>query len=484
MLMTQRLLFQKLPVSLFVPLAAPLAELYADVLLRLFIATQQHQEPLSWELCISLIVEIIEDREHTEQLTLWEEAPPEEGENAGRDTRSRATEILRHLKQYQWLREEIQADGTLVYSLPEIAFRLLRLFHEIATGREERLQGVICNIHDLLQAAVREGNASIRIPQALQETHRLLSRLKELQHTIGLHIEHVLKQTTLKDILEHSFIAYLHQVTRSSYHELRTTDHVSRFRLAIYEAISLLHMRYQEGSNSLPPHQEFLSAQDLLDDLAEIQEQFDQLDDLLQAIDLRHSQFFDAAVRAIQLKLGAATRTSGHLHRILRTLMQKWVSFPQEQQDGEDSLPFTLDQLIVLHSLEWLDAQSLMSPRRPSEPFVPAPDTTLPPSQEAIEAARLETLQRLSRAYSRERVRRFAAKLLGEQDEQRIGAISLSGPDDLPMLIYLRQYGKDGALGYVVEEVADAAWIERAGIGFRDFLVRRVGSGSSPPTSG
>ncbi len=89
--MTQRLLFQKLPVSLFVSLVTSLAELYADVLLRLFITTQQHRESLSWELCISLIVEVIEDRENTEQLALWGEASPEEGVNASQDTRSRAT---------------------------------------------------------------------------------------------------------------------------------------------------------------------------------------------------------------------------------------------------------------------------------------------------------------------------------------------------------------------------------------------------------
>lgn len=481
--MAQRLLFQRLPVSLFALLAAPLAELYADVLLRIFTTTQQHQEPLSWELCISLIVETIEDRENSDQLAQLDNSLLEKGENSTtRDTRARATELLRNLKQYQWLREEIQAEGTLIYSLPETAFRLLRVFHEIATGREEQLQGVICNIHDLLQAAVQKGNASVRIPQALQETNRLLSHLKELQHTIGLHIEQVLKQTDLKGILEQTFITYLHQVTRTSYHEMRTTDHVSRFRLAIYEAISLLRIRYQEIETARLPHQEFLPTQELLSNLDEIEEQFDRLDDLLQAIDIRHSQFFDAAVRAIQLKLSATTRTSGHMYTILQAWMQELDDVPQEKQDGEDTFSLAFDQLFVLHSLEWLDEQSLMSPRRPPEPFVPAPDETLPPSAEEIEEARQATLLRLSRAYSRERVRRFAHKILGDHDEQRIGDLSLTGPDDLPMLIYLRRYGHDGMLGYVVVELDNAPWIEQADIGFRDFLIRRVLTGTSPPT--
>lgn len=485
--MSERLLFQKLPVALFVPLSAPLAELYAAVLLKIFEETQRHQEPLSWEYCVAQIVEAILETEGAaqsdesvsavEMLTPGQELPPaytlngmgvdsmhaiEAAEDRERVLRERATELLRNLKQYQWLREEIQADGTLMYSLPEYAFRLLRVFHEIATGHEERLQGVICNIHDLLQAAVREGNASVRVPQARDETRRLLSRLKELQHTIGLHIEQILQQRELKAILEQTFVTYLRQVSRSSYHELRTTDHVSRFRGAIYQALDILQARFQNPQEAL---REVLSPQHLLDDLEEIHEQFDQLENLLQAIDLRHSQFFDAAVRSIQLKLSAGTKTSGHLFSILQTVME---ATDEEQQ------PVDLAQLITLHSLELLDEHSLMAPRKASTPFSALQDEGQTLSEGELEQARLATLERLRRIISHERIRQFAAEILGTRDQRRVGELDFNGPDDIPMLIYLRQYGKDGALGYCSVEIPDASWIEQAGIGFRDFLIKRV----------
>jgi len=484
---SERLLFQKLPVALFVPLAAPLAELYAAALLRIFEETQRHQEPLSWEYCVTQIAETIVETEAAmqgnadssaaETLTLVQEPlpvhtlngtsadsvyPAKDGEQTSRE---RATELLRNLKQYQWLREEIQSDGTLMYSLPEHAFRLLRVFHEIATGHEERLQGVIYNIHDLLQAAVREGNASVRVPQARDETRRLLSRLKELQHTIGLHIEQILQQRELKDILEQTFVIYLRQVSRSSYHELRTTDHVARFRGDIYQAIHLLQTRFQNPQEAL---REILSPQHLLDDLEYIHEQFDQLENLLQAIDLRHSQFFDAAVRSIQLKLSAGTRTSGHLFTILQTIM--------EAKDDEQQ-PVDLARLITLHSLELLDERSLMAPRKVSETFSAPQDESLPPSEEELEKARLATLERLRRTISHERIRQFAAEILGDRMQRRVGELDFNGPDDLPMLIYLRQYGKSGTLGYCSVEIPDAPWIEQAGIGFRDFLIKRVEKG-------
>ena len=77
-----------------------------------------------------------------------------------------------------------------------------------------------------------------------------------------------------------------------------------------------------------------------------------------------------------------------------------------------------------------------------------------------------------ARAISRDRVRRFAAELLRRGGEVRGGEIHLEGPDDLPLLIYLRNYG-DGSLGYRVEETENAEWIERDGVGFRDFVIRK-----------
>lgn len=478
--MSQYALFQKLPSSLFSPLSAPEAELYSEVLLVLFVETQRHQEPLSRELCITLVADVIEDQNALELLAnlgeVQEDAVVEES-----DIRSKAGDVLRYLTRCQWLHEEIQADFTIAYTLPDYAFRILSVFHEIATDRKQALQGLICAIHDLLQGAVREGNASIRIPQAYQETMNLLNRLKELQHTIGVHIERVLNQASLKDILEQAFTSYLHQVTRRAYHELRTTDHVSRFRPSINDALTRLRANYHNPpSSSLSQQnghrQESVSAQKILEQIESIQVQFDTLDSLLQAIDVRHSQFFDSAVRSIENKLGANTSTSGHLRTILNYLLDP--QHPIAGLDGDSQSPgqeqISPDSLVSLYSLMLLDEKSLMSPRRAPEPFVPAPDVASELTEEEKAAAQEETFLQLSRAYSRERVRKFASKLLADCDEKRIGEIPLNGPDDLPMLIYLRLYGEDGSLGYCSEEVPDASWIERSGIGFRDFVIRRV----------
>jgi hypothetical protein len=110
--------------------------------------------------------------------------------------------------------------------------------------------------------------------------------------------------------------------------------------------------------------------------------------------------------------------------------------------------------------------------------FVPEAAALPAPTSDEIAAAQARTLEQLNRSIGRERVRRFAAELLRGRAELRVGDIPFEGPETLPLLIYLRSYG-DGALGYRVEELPDGVWIERDGIGFRDFLLRRAEDAAS-----
>jgi hypothetical protein len=106
------------------------------------------------------------------------------------------------------------------------------------------------------------------------------------------------------------------------------------------------------------------------------------------------------------------------------------------------------------------------------------PEDTLTLEEE--QAAREETLRQMQRAVSRSRVRHWAATLLREHDSMRGADIPLGGPDELPLLIYLRAYGRDGALGYRVEEIAGGEWVEKDGVGFRDFVLKRAPNREQP----
>lgn len=462
------LLFAAVPQHLFQPLASPGAPVYADVLLAIFAETRRHQQPLSRELALNLVRETLAAAQ--DGLAATDDAEDEPSAPTDDDPIGvRAGAILRYLARSGWLRIETQSDFSQSYTLPDYAFRLLNVFSEIASDEPLPIQGLIFSIYSLLQTSLREGNAHISLPEAHRQTASLMSGLKELQHNIGVHIEQVLRQLQARDVLEQVFTLYRGEIMDKAYHQLRTTDHVSRFRPGVLAALAQLSSESQVlqiaqslRASGLAPSVEAATSR-LLGQIREISDQFELLDRLLQAIDLRHSQFVDSAVRTIELQLTASTTTSGQLHMILTQLLA----------DDNPVLDRDAASAVELFTLGLLDADSLAAPSRAAVLFVPEPVAAPQPTPEEIAAARQRTLEQLNRSISRERVRQYAAQILGEQDAVRVGSLALDRPDTLPLLIYLRQYG-DGSLGYRAEETQERVWVERDGIGFRDFVIKRL----------
>jgi Family of unknown function (DUF5716) len=473
-------LFKVIPPNLFRPLASPGAPVYSQVLFTLYAETRRHQQPLSRDLALSLVMEILSDPETLAAASeigddideSGAEGQPGEFEDEFDRIQSRSSALLRALVRYGWLRVETQSDFSQHYILPDYAFRLLETLELIAANEPPQLRGMVYSIHDLLQMALKEGDEHIRIPQAHRQMQRLMNGLKELQHNIGAHIEEVLQRLKASEVLEQLFTSYRHEIVDRAYHQLRTTDHVARFRLSALDALA----KIERGEKLLAAAQRLRAGGEaesvesavnqLLGQLSEISECFEALDQRLQMIDARHSQFVSSAVRAVELHLTASSTTSGQLHSILTRLLT------EEPGPPEQPLPDRYHRLINQFELGLLGESSLTLPARTPVPFVP--ETVVAPSLSPaeIEEAHLQTLLAMSRAISRDRVRRFAADLLSACAEMRGGEIHLKGPDDLPLLIYLRNYG-DGSLGYQVEEIADPEWIERDEVGYRDFILRR-----------
>lgn len=469
-------LFDIVPPTLFRPLAAQGAPVYAEVLLRLFAETQRHQRPISRDLAINIIVETLaapDAMEVTSDATT-DDAP--DTEESSEDIVARAGAILRYLTHNGWLRIETQSDFSHLYTLPMHAFRLLGVLQDIASNEPMQLQGVICAIHDLLKAAVSEGTDTIRFQEAYRQTRFLLTNLKELQHNIGIHIQEMLEEQKARNVLEQMFTSYREKIVDTAYHQLRTTDHVSRFRPGVLQALTMLREteRLDTMANHLLVRGEARTQSEAAVRLAEyirtIREQFESLDSLLTTIDVRHSQFVDSAVRNIEHHLMASSTTSGQVHTILEFLLSG------EGPLAGDPLPPEFGTLFDLFSLQLFDEGSLAAPGRAAVPFEPEGSELAMLDPEEVEDAHTRTLEQLTRAVSRTRVRIYAEELLNGRDNITAADIPINGPEDLPLLIYLRAYG-DGTLGYVVEspdDTSDHTWIEREGVGIRNFLLRKT----------
>ncbi len=462
-------LFDLLPNSLFNPLAAQGGAVYANILLSFYDETLRHHYALSRESALHCVVTHLTAPDALEQT---QDAVDNVVDDEGDEIRTRASAILRYLARAGWLRSETQNDFSQIFIFPDYAFRILRALSEIANNQTQSLQGAICAIHDVLQAAVRDGDVHERLPQAYRDTLDLINGLKELQHNIGIHIERVLRQMQAKDVLTQVFATYRSEIVDRVYHHLQTTDHVSRYRPGIIEATMQLERTgaIEIAAQRLRERGEYVSvelaAQQLTEQTRMIREQFQDLDRLLEAIQTRHSQFVDSAVRTVELQLASHSTMSGQLNAILMRLLGDKTFANAEKFFG------ITDDLTNLFKLQWLDTESLAPPTSAPTPFVVEPTASSMVSDEELQRAREETLRQMNRAVSRERVKRLVRDLLADRDEITSDEIPLTGPDDVSLLIYLHEYGRDSALGY--EFAPTEEWCECNGIGFRKFVLRKA----------
>lgn len=459
---------ETLPETLFRPLAAHGAPVYLRILLEIFAQTQNRPEPLSRELVLSLIYAQLRDPQNFD-LTAEAQADADASGDEADQLAERARQILRYLENSGWVRSETQSNFDVLYILPDYAFRLLRTLAEILANEPPPLAGLIFSTYTILQNLLQETpNAYLGIPQAHRQTLQLLNSLKELQQNIGEHIKQILQESQAKQVLDRLLLRYREEIVDRAYHQLRTTDHVSRFRPGILEATTQLEQTevLEEAARRLRQVGESASTQaahlHLQQQLRSIREHFEALDQILQAIDTRHSQFVNAAVRTVELQLAAHTTTSGQLNSIVQTLL---AASPAQFAEVAPAL-------IRLHKLELAETESLATPTRAAVSFEPdvAP---LPEISEAdLVAAQARTERELQRSMSRARIQQLAQHLLQDRNEVRATQIPLQSPEELPWLIYLRLYG-DGSLAYTAEEIADGPLVEQNGFAFRDFVIKR-----------
>jgi hypothetical protein len=370
--------------------------------------------------------------------------------------------VLHYLVRCGWLRTEIEHDFTRLCTVPDDALHLLALLDSSRVEESEpSLLGRIYTIRDLLQSAVSKdaGYIQIRLTEAHRQSVALRQALLALQHNMGLHIEQALQQFKSNAALQRFFQHYQGEILNPLYHQLRSSDQVPRLRSDIDNALRLLEQTSYQSH--MAPH------------LRDIRELFDNLEQTLQTLDVRHSQFVDAAIRRVAFHLVESSATGSQLHALLSHM----VSQPDQPLE-----PY--QRVVNLYQLALVDEQSPEPPPPAPSPFIP--DSTAAPAPAPVELAqaRARTQQQLNRATSRDQVRRFVLDLLQDRAEIRGAELPLNGPADLPLLIALRNYG-DGALGYTIEPApaGSSEWVEHEHFSFRDFVLKRTDA-PAPEQSG
>jgi hypothetical protein len=308
--------------------------------------------------------------------------------------------------------------------------------------------------------------------------------LKSLHQNIKAYTERLLRQKEPKEILELHFGEYQKEVLDKSYHRLKTTDNVSKYRPRILARIDewlsdpdwLREAAAGEVRRGRQPTAE--AAEELLRArLLEIRTSYEQMDSLIDEIDRRNAQYAKASLDQIRYLLNAGKDTASQLVDLLKVVAREVKSggLPADSPWPADRAP-----LFALFSMEPWTAETLFKPRRARRTVRPQPLTLDHIPAADREAARERARIRLAAKLTPVRISEFVLDRLGARLEAGAADLGIESTWDYIRLIYTAAYSRDSRVKYRIDWQAPAERVETGEKGFtyRNLRIRRKQEGS------
>jgi len=396
----------------------------------------------------------------------------DEEEFSEKDSRAKANEMLRRLEFYGWI--EIETDKSYVQrvNFKEYAVRLLKVLLEIADGKQVEYQGYIYTIYSLVRS--QTDSPGVVLIQIMENTDLLITGLKNLNSNIKHYIDDLTRHSTVAEIMDALFNDYITNIVDKAYHRLLTSDNVSKFRPEIIER---LESRSKSEAYIDQTVKEIATLREISEEdakefvyqyLHEIIEAFRNMDEILNEINKKNSQYQKAAINRARFLLTGSEDIRGQIKEILLGLNE---AVNQEQLDlgGIYEVEF-LEGLIRIYSCFVLDSNSFYSPVEGRKEFKPQTIEIHEPDELLRQEKLRRMVEKMQRALSPEKINAYVDKQLGERSEMRASKLPLESPQDFVKIIYTRLYGQRKKMKYTIEAAGEE---EVNGFRFKDYMIRR-----------
>ena len=438
-------MFNVIPGNFFTPLSSPNRIVYWDCICRLYSITEG-------QLAFGVERDVLAD-----ELQYYFEqdmaADIVDEDFAASDSRGKANGIIRRLEFYGWI--EIDTDKSYIQrvNFRDYAVKIIRTLQDIQSGSRVEYQGYIYAIYSLVR--VQTDNPGVVLLQIRENTDMLITGLKNLSTGIKGYIDELTKYSTVAEIMDTLFNDYIVNVVDKAYHRLLTSDNVSKFRPEIIERLESKSRsrRYVESAaaelaeiREIPPE----DAEELVYRyLHEIIEAFRNMDDILDEINRKNTQYQKSAVNRAKFQLTGNEDVRGQLKELLSGIGEE-IANENLDMGGIYRLEF-LDGLVRLYSSSFMDENSFYSPVEGKKAFVPQKLQ----SSTVTEAERQRKFKamaaKLERILSSEKIEEYVFLHMGSADYIYASDLPLETDEEFIKLIYVRLYGQRKNMKYTIE---------------------------------
>lgn len=453
-------LFEILPEKYFNLLSGKNRQIYAEAALLLLEQSQLERFGIPYEIMRDFMQELLETQEEhgvvfsedEDEPTLKEANQAIFADSGSQDYdmfRAKANAVLRRMQQVGWLQVEERDNFKQYIVLPHYTSKLVSVFKELCEARAVEYQRFAFLTYQLLTGQEIRERPSFVVLEAENLTKQFQQELIALYNNMKHHMEQVVSKTTIQEVLSHHFEEYKTQIVDRSYHRLKTSDHVARYRFLIVDTVQKWQMDKEWFNEAVEDSlkSELFTAREEAENaihsaLFEIEKIYTQLDEVFYQIDVRHNQYLRASYdRARYL----SHHSQGIDQQIAGVL--EWLAQNQKNMDIMDKL-FIENMISNLQSAAHLGQRSLQSPRKKREPMQPEEHIVVPIPEELKEKLRKTNLNLLRKAVTREKVSSFVLEHLGDRDEMMMDELVPGSIEEFLLLSHIYLYGYDGKSGF------------------------------------
>ncbi len=450
--MTSMKLFDIIPDRLFTLLVGSNKQIYAEALLLLYDQAQTERFGIRFNVMRDLLQEMLDTRRELGEDIAVLDTEDEESErsddlrqiNMEDLTRAQANTMLRRLEERKWIDVETRAQFERFIVLPHYASRLIGVLKELCDARTVEYQRFAFLVYQSLTGEGARLQPCSAVMSAAEVSGQFRQELVALYNNMKHLMEQVVQKTSIQDVLDHHFDHYKTQIIDKSYHRLKTSDHVARYRMQILNTVQQwLLDRQQLEEAALDGVKSGLytsvdeAGQAVKQALFFIDETFNGLDELFYQIDVRHNQYlrssYDRARYLSQQNEGIDQQLARLIERLSKDL----------SMDGTESL-------FALRQTRALSEQSLLPPRRKRAPHQPDVHVAVEMPDHLLEELRTKNLERMRKAITRKKVDDYVTNRLGERAEMEMAELAPENAEQFIMLGYIYLYGSDGGSNFLV----------------------------------
>ncbi|EKX98479.1 Wadjet anti-phage system protein JetA family protein [Selenomonas sp. oral taxon 138] len=367
------------------------------------------------------------------------------------ESRAKANHMIRRMKEFGWLDYEQRENFKIFILLPHYSSRLWGLFANLCEGRAVEYQRFAFTTYQVLSGEAAKAQPSMAVLEAERLAEEFVEELRILLNNIKSKMEQVSAQTSLQDVLSHHFVEYRADIVDRSYHRLKTSDHVSRYRIRILQEVQEIRQNKErlralcddavrrQLADSVEAAEYRMNAS-----LQTIEEIYRGLDDMFAQIDRRHNQYVRASYeRALYLQQAGSARTESMIAGVL-------LAIAEAREEGSEV--GGLSRLFRLQAMDMLLPASRYVPRKKRilEPAAATPVRSV--DEELRQRVRRESAERVARGISRQKIEAWILEVLGQRGsmeiEELLTILRETAEPDLLQLLYVYLYGHDELARY------------------------------------